>query len=132
MKSFPEGICVFLAAAVLAGCQTTGGSGADYESLKSQGYKTSRLTTNRGDAKGWYLTGPGDRYFCRSRVSSVVEYAPGKFGVHVSASRIVDIDIKSYKDHLGDEDVHIPKLWEIRAGKPKPQDVAGCSLDVEN
>ncbi|MTH98092.1 hypothetical protein [Roseibium sp. RKSG952] len=108
----------------LSACQTKlEAPTASYEELKAAGYKTSKLTSR--DFKGWYLTGPNDRYFCVGAFN-MVEFAPNKIGVPLQSGKYGEINLEDIKRYRGVDDLVPPKLWELRAGRPRFQDVGVC------
>ncbi|PVB61450.1 hypothetical protein DCO57_11405 [Labrenzia sp. 011] len=102
-------------------------SAASYKKLVSQGYKTSKLTRSRSGSMGWFVSGRDKKYFCKMRGGSVY-IGGGKMGIYTSAGRLIPIDRDAYHSKQGVKKTDAPQLKDLKAGRPRPQDVGACSF----
>lgn len=102
-------------------------SAATFQSLVSQGYKSGGLVQNKAGIQGWLLKKGNDSVFCRMNVSLVYV---GKNGMasFTTGGRMIKLDKKTYMDYLNiTDDPTIPHLEDLKAGRPRPEDVGSCS-----
>ena len=99
---------------------------ASYSDLAAKGYKTSPLTKSRSGAPGWILSGGGKQYFCRLGASVVLSGKNGMVSI-TSSGRQIRLDKAAYEKSLGGPDASLPRLENLKAGRPRPQDVRSCT-----
>jgi hypothetical protein len=100
---------------------------ATYSDLTRQGYRIGPLTQSRGGAPGWILSGGGKRYFCRLGVSMVLSGENGMVSI-TSSGRRIKADKAAYEAFRGGPNPNLPRLEDLEAGRPRPQDVGICTI----
>ena len=128
-----EFVCLGLAvgaALSLAACQTQANPNiATYSDLKARGLKTSRLGPNKENRSwgvGWYVSGGGERYWCAAS-STTVRIGTDGFGVFaISTGKVYEVDEQRFANSLRRDTSDAPQLEDLKAGRPRPQDVNGC------
>lgn len=113
--------------AVLVACTAlpTESQAAKYKSLTSKGYKTGKLTKNQAGMMGWYVAGEGKKFFCKMKVSQVY-IGSTKMAQFTSSGRMITLNRKAFHESLGVKSLDLPQLKDLKAGRPRPQDVGYC------
>ena len=100
---------------------------ADFRSLISNGYKIGGLSQSKSGSQGWVLKKGKDTFFCRANVSLVYV---GKNGMasFTSSGRMIKLDKETYLNSMNmTHDDTIPRLEDLKAGRPRPEDVGSCT-----
>ena len=124
-RSVSSVIAIVLAVAVAAPLPASAAGIAKYPSLKSQGLKTGKLTQNRAGIHGWYVTGKGERYFCRMKVS-IAYMSKTTAALITTSGRLLTIDRRSYDTMRGGPNPNAANWSDLKAGRPRNQDVGRC------
>ncbi|UNZ49446.1 MULTISPECIES: hypothetical protein [Agrobacterium] len=113
-----------LLAMVLLGLPATAHA-ASFHELSAQGYKASTLASNKAGVLGWTLSKGNSRYFCRGELG--VAYS-GKNGMvsFSSSGRMITLDRKAFEKYMGGRDANLPRYEDLKAGRPRPDDVGPC------
>lgn len=113
--------------AVLIACAAfpTESQAAKYKSLKSKGYKTGKLTKNQAGLMGWYVSGEGKRFFCKMKVSQVY-IGSNKMAQFTSSGRMITMNREAHHKYIGAKSMDLPQLKDLKAGRPRNQDVGYC------
>jgi len=112
------------ATVLISACQSTSG-GSNYTNLSAQGYQTSAMTTNQAGVRGWYVTGQGERYWCKANISTVYVGQDG-MGIFLSSGRFISMDRAAYEEKAGAGDKGYPQLEDLEAGRPRAEDIHSC------
>lgn len=120
-------IPVRLVAAVIAALSAmpmTSANAESYAALQGQGYKTSKLTRGASGSLGWFVIGGGKKFFCPMRVATAQVGKSGLIGF-TSSGKQVPMNRKVYEHYAGSASIY-PQLSDLKAGRPRPQDVSAC------
>lgn len=121
---------VLLAPLLISACQTQSNTEeVTYSDLKAMGYTTGKLGPSREYPRGgvgWYVSGKGERYWCVPQVSTV-RIGDDRFGVfRLANGQVNEVDEQQFAKSLGRDTSDSPQLSDIKAGRPRPQDIKFC------
>ncbi len=111
-------------AATLTIAMSTAAFAASFESLVAEGYKASRLTRNSLDVPGWFLSRGDEKYFCRLEATLAIKNKTKLVSI-LRTGFMSEVSRKAYE--TGASSKSLPKLNNLVAGKPRPEDVGACS-----
>ncbi|PTW62017.1 hypothetical protein C8N35_10149 [Breoghania corrubedonensis] len=115
-----------IALSILAGVLFVSGPAAaeSFNSLKTSGYKTSKMTQNKAGRTGWYLTGENNRFFCPLTARYVVLNGQ-TLGFIQPSGRIMELDRAVFEKTAG-YTITEPHIRDLRAGRPHAKFVGRC------
>ena len=99
---------------------------SSFERLKKQGFKVSTFTRGKSGARGWFLTKGNDKYFCRFQ-GTTVYVGKTKMVIYTAAGRAISMNRKAYEEKAGGPDPSIPKMSDLKAGRPDARLVGACT-----
>jgi hypothetical protein len=96
---------------------------ASFESLVADGYKVGKMSRSASGASGWVLSGKDGKYFCKLDASMAL----GKTTIYslITGGRVIELDRKTFEQSASTDGM--PLMSDLKAGKPRPQDVGSCS-----
>ena len=96
---------------------------ASFESLVGDGYKVGKMSRSASGMSGWILSNGKDKYFCR--LDATMALTKTKIVAMITGGRTIEIDRKSFASKSSTEGM--PQFADLKAGKPRPEDVGACS-----
>ena len=127
MTMFAKAMLFSLVFGVFSGAMVVSASASSFHSLVAEGYKPGGLTQSKAGNQGWMLKKGKDVFFCQMNVAQAYIGKDG-LAVFTSAGHMYKISKKAYFDQLNiSSDDSIPRLEDLKAGRPRPEDVGSCS-----
>jgi len=111
--------------AILLLASTLPSQAESYASLRTNGYKTSKLTRGASGSLGWFVSSGEKKFFCPMRVGIAYVGKTGMVGF-TSSGRQVALNRKVYEQRVG-FDPTTPQLSDLQAGRPNPRNVRNCA-----
>ena len=99
---------------------------ASFERLKKQGFKVGTFTRGRSGSRGWYLSKGNEKYFCKFQ-GTTVYVGKNKMVIYTATGREMSMNRKAYEEKAGGPDPSIPKMSDLKAGRPEARQVGACA-----
>jgi hypothetical protein len=116
-------ISTVLFATVFTVAASTAALSASFESLVADGYKVAKMTRNAAGTSGWLVSNGKTKYFCR--LDATMALTKTKVVSMITGGRMIEIDRKAFEAKSSTDGM--PQLADLKAGKPRPEDVGACS-----
>jgi hypothetical protein len=102
---------------------STAALAASFESLVADGYKVAKMTRSASGASGWVVSNGKTKYFCR--LDATMALTKTKVVSIITGGRMIEIDRQAFESKSSTDGM--PQLADLKAGKPRPEDVGACS-----
>jgi hypothetical protein len=96
---------------------------ASFESLVSDGYKVAKMTRNSAGFSGWVVSNGDTKYFCK--LDAAMALTKTKVVSIITGGRMIEMDRKTFESKTTTDGM--PLMADLKAGKPRPEDVGTCS-----
>jgi hypothetical protein len=114
---------IILGAVALSAFASTPALAVSFESLVGDGYKVSKMSRNAAGMSGWNVSKGDSKYFCKLDATQALTKTT--VVSLITGGRTINMDRKTFESRVSTEGM--PQMADLKAGKPRPQDVGSCS-----